>query len=98
MATNLVPFSFESHSVRATNINGEPWFVAADICAVLTLVNPSQALSKLDGDECQVVDFSTLINMEGVTNQSLNPGQKINIINESGLYSLILTEANTGWS
>ena len=87
----MVPFSFESHEIRAININGEPWFVAADICAVLTLVNPSQALSKLDGDECQVVDFSTLINMEGVTNQSLNPGQKINIINESGLYSLILT-------
>jgi len=62
-----------------------------DVCAILALANPSQAVSKLDDDECQLVDFSTLTTDEGVINQRLNRGQKINIINESGLYSLILT-------
>ena len=93
MATQsaVVSFNFVAQSVRIVMRDDEPWFVAVDVCAALTLANPSQALSKLDDDECQVVDFSTLHNVEGVVNQQLNPGQKINIINESGLYSLILT-------
>ena len=91
MSTSIQTFSFVAQSVRIVRIDDTPWFVAVDVCAALTLANPSQALSKLDDDECQVVDFSTLHNVEGVTNQQLNPGQKINIINESGLYSLILT-------
>ncbi|MCP5196981.1 MAG: hypothetical protein H6974_09380 [Gammaproteobacteria bacterium] len=89
--SSVVSFDFITQSIRIVMIGDEPWFVAADICAALTLANPSQALSKLDDDECQVVDFSTLRNVEGAINQTLNPGQKINIINESGLYSLILT-------
>jgi prophage antirepressor-like protein len=87
----VVSFNFVAQSVRIVMRDDDPWFVAVDVCAALTLANPSQALSKLDDDECQVVDFSTLHNVEGVVNQQVNPGQKINIINESGLYSLILT-------
>lgn len=90
-SSSVVSFNFVAQSVRIVMIDDDPWFVATDICAALTLANPSQALSKLDDDECQVVDYSTLHIMEGAINQQLNPGQKINIINESGLYSLILT-------
>lgn len=89
--SSVVSFNFVAQSVRIVMRDDEPWFVAVDVCEALTLANPSQAISKLDDDECQVVDFSTLHNVEGVINQQLNPGQKINIINESGLYSLILT-------
>jgi prophage antirepressor-like protein len=32
-------------------VNGEPWFVAADVCSALALSNVSQAVSRLDSDE-----------------------------------------------
>ena len=58
---------------------GEPWFVAADVCAVLGIGNPTDALQRLDADE------RTLVSIEGASN-----GKPVNAINESGLYSLIL--------
>lgn len=61
--------------------DGEIWFVAKDVCDALGINNPSQAVSYLDEDE------QTLITNEGLSN-SRNP--HIVIINESGLYSLIL--------
>ena len=91
MSANPLIFDFSHHSIRVVMLDNIPWFVAVDVCAILALANPSQAISKLDDDECQLVDFSTLTTVEGVINQRLNRGQKINIINESGLYSLILT-------
>ena len=50
-------------------------------------------VSKLDDDERQVVDFTTLHNVEGRENQQVSnfDPKSVNIINESGLYSLILT-------
>jgi prophage antirepressor-like protein len=92
MTTQVVPFMFETQSqIRVVMIDGEPWFVAVDICSALGLDQVTRALDRLDDDEKQVIDFSTLLNSKGVKNQTLNPGQKINIINESGLYSLIMT-------
>lgn len=76
----LAVFSFqEEHQVRVVMINGEPWFVAKDVCDALRLVNSRKALMSLDEDEKSV----TL---------SYTPGgeQKLNIISESGLYTLIL--------
>lgn len=37
--------------IRTINQNGEPWFVAADICRVLEISNPSVAIDRLDEDE-----------------------------------------------
>ena len=88
---NVVPFSFDSLQVRVVMQGDEPWFVAVDVCAALELDQVSRAVSRLDDDEVQVIDFATLTNSTGVINQRLNPNQPINIINESGLYSLILT-------
>lgn len=76
----LAVFSFqEEHQVRVVMINGEPWFVAKDVCDALRLVNSRKALMSLDEDE------------KGVT-LSYTPGgeQKLNIISYSGLYTLIL--------
>lgn len=73
---NIIPFDFEDRAVRVIMIDDEPWFVAADLCAVLSLPNVSQAVSRLDDDE------ATLISNES--------GGNINIVSESGMYSLVL--------
>ena len=65
--------------VRTTVIDGEPWFVAADVCHALDIGNPSDALNRLDSDE------RTLVSIEGASN-----GKPVNGVNEPGLYSLVL--------
>lgn len=90
---NPITFPYSTHEVRVVMIDDSPWFVAADVCKVLAHTNPTVALSRLDDDETQVIDFATLNISEGRENQALSKfePQSINIINESGLYSLILT-------
>lgn len=62
--------------IRAVQLDGEPWFMAADVCRALDIGNPTQALTRLDDDEV------TLISNEG--------GREVNFVNEPGLYSLVL--------
>jgi hypothetical protein len=79
------PFDFEGLEVRViTDGRANPWFVAADVCGAMDLGNTSQALTRLDEDEKGV------ITNEGLQTQGFGP-QSLNVINESGLYSLILT-------
>lgn len=47
----ITPFEFEDSLVRVTEINGEPWFVARDVCAVLGVKNHRDTVSRLDADE-----------------------------------------------
>lgn len=69
-----------SFTVRAiVDDAGDPWFVAADVCAALELGNVSAAISRLDDDEKGVISIDTL----GGT-------QQVATVNESGLFSLIL--------
>ena len=57
---NVVPFSFESHSVRAiVGENGEPIFVAVDVCACLEIANARDAVAGLDEDEKGVATIDT---------------------------------------
>lgn len=79
--TDLAVFSYSGFQVRTVDRDGEPWFVAADVCVVLGIANPTQAVSYLDDDEVSSVE-STLISSEG--------GPARRVINEAGLYSLIL--------
>ncbi len=65
--------------VRTVTRDGEPWFVAADVCRALELGNNRQALKRLDDDEKGVISTDTL-----------GGEQKMNIVNEPGLYSLVL--------
>lgn len=69
----------EFGAVRSILIDGDPWFVAADVCKALELEKTNRALSRLDDDEKGAHSVST-------------PGgrQRMSIISESGLYSLIL--------
>jgi prophage antirepressor-like protein len=73
----LKVFKFETKEVRAEIINDVPWFVAKDVCEILEIQNVTQAVQRLDTDERSI----------------LNIGRQgdANIINESGLYSLVLT-------
>lgn len=73
-------FRYDSHEVRVTVIDGEPWFVAGDVCGVLEIRNGRDALSRLDDDEKGVA-----------TTDTLGGPQQVSVINEAGLYSLILT-------
>ncbi|MER6488779.1 BRO family protein [Streptomyces virginiae] len=70
-------FIFEGVEVRTVVRDGEPWWVAADVAAALGLSNLHSSLANLDEDE------RTLHNVES--------GQRsMSVINESGLYSMIL--------
>lgn len=66
--------------VRTLNLNGEPWFVAADVCKALELGNPSMTVERLDDDEKGISTIDTL-----------GGKQRMAIINEPGLYSLVIT-------
>ena len=44
-------FKFDESPVRAVMKDGEPWFVAKDVCEILELDDPSMAVSRLDEDE-----------------------------------------------
>lgn len=67
--------------IRAAEINGEPWFIAADVCRALEIGNSRQALTRLDDDE-----KNTVILNDGIPG---NPNTAI--INEAGLYALVLS-------
>ena len=75
----MMAFDFQEMPVRCHTQGGEPWFVASDICRVLDIKNNRDALARLDEDEKGVALTDT-------------PGgrQKMAVINESGLYTLIL--------
>lgn len=80
MNSNLMIFENpEFGAVRSILIDSDPWFVAADVCKALELEKTNRALSRLDDDEKGAHSVST-------------PGgrQRMSIISESGLYSLIL--------
>ena len=72
-------FSYQGNQVRTIVIDGEPWFVAKDICEVLEIEQATRAVERLDEDEKGV----SLIHTPGGNQEML-------IVNEPGLYSLIL--------
>ncbi|MCO5546045.1 Bro-N domain-containing protein [Xylella fastidiosa subsp. multiplex] len=82
MSQSIIPFDFHSHAVRVVMRDGNPWFVATDVCTALGYRNPSKALGDhLDSDERTTINVPT-------PNATL--GVPTNIISESGLYALIL--------
>lgn len=89
MTTNslMLEFDFEGNAVRTLERDGNPWFVLADVCRVLEIGNPSMAASRLDDDEKH-----TLSNAEGGNFNGLGViGAMPTIINESGMYNLVMT-------
>ena len=81
MMNELQTFSFNGHEVRSILIDNQPWFVGKDVAEVLGYSNASKALA-------DHVDEEDKLNNESL----LSIGQRGGwIINESGLYSLILS-------
>ena len=81
VGTDVQPFDFNGNPIRVVMIDGEPWFVAAEVCRVLEISNPADAVRRLDDDEYQLVS-GTIVSTDG------GPGRYV--INESGLYSFVL--------
>ena len=75
----LQTIHYESNPIRVVMIDGEPHWIAADVCQVLEIANSRDALSRLDEDEKGVVSTDT-------------PGgvQSMATVTEAGLYNLIL--------
>lgn len=69
----------EFGSVRCVEKDGEPWWVLKDVCTILEIANQSNISARLDDDEKGVHQMDT-------------PGgvQKVTVINESGLYNVII--------
>lgn len=81
MKNNIVAFKYEEQQVRTIEKNGEPWFVGKDVAAILGYSDTADAVKKhVDPEDKGVGEMPT-------------PGgkQRIVLINESGLYSLILS-------
>ena len=76
----LTEFSDETFGfrVRVTELDGQEWFVAKDVCDILEMSNPTQALESLDDDEKGTCPM-----------ESIDQVRTMTIINESGLYALI---------
>lgn len=77
---NIQIFKYENNDVRTVEMNGEPWFVLKDVCAVLGISHITDTAKRMDEDEVgqtEVID-------------SVGRKQSTYVINESGLYNVIL--------
>ena len=77
--SNIQIFNYNSVEVRTIQNDGEPWFVLKDVCNVLHIGNSRDVVARLDQDEKGVGQIDTL-----------GGEQEMTIINESGLYNVIL--------
>ena len=70
----------ENKLIRTMELGGEPWFVLRDVCEVLSLSTPAKVAERLDMDEVSQAHIT----------DSMGRLQETTIINESGLYNVIL--------
>ncbi|EOW5849610.1 Bro-N domain-containing protein [Escherichia coli H27] len=80
---DLVVLRFDSVNVRVVYLNGDPWFVGADVCAALEISNVTDAVSVLDSDEVM-----TLALTEAHSGKR-GGARSWNVVSESGFYKLI---------
>lgn len=72
-------FNFTGSDIRLIMIDGEPWFVAKDVCDVLGIKSRGTAVGRLNSDEKQTICLTDTL--------SRNP--KMSVVNEPGLYALV---------
>jgi anti-repressor protein len=82
MSNKIVPFTNPEFGTIRTILGNdhEPWFVAKDVCAALEIKNSRQALTRLDDDEKGVI-----------SNDTPGGAQQMAMVNEAGLYTLVLS-------
>ena len=78
--SNIRIFNYNSVEVRTIQKDGEPWFVLRDVCNVVGLGTPARVAERLDTDEVSQTHIT----------DSMGRQQEMTIINESGLYNVIL--------
>ena len=78
--SNIQIFKYQTNEVRTVEMDGEPWFVLKDVCEVLGLTTPARVAERLDEDEVILTHLT----------DSMGRQQSTTIINESGLYHVIL--------
>ena len=79
VSNSLQLFENTYWKVRVVMRDGEPWFVAKDVCECLELGNPSQAIARLEDDERWLI-----------SNEALRANGETAVVSEPGLYSLVL--------
>ena len=77
--SSIQVFNYRNKEVRTTEIDGETWFVAKDVCAILEIIDHRSAVQALDDDEKRGWEIATPSNGGYST---------VNVINEAGLYKL----------
>lgn len=78
---SLIPFHFNGQEIPAIrDANGEPWWRAIDVCKQCDIKNVSQACERLDADEKADICLT----------DSAGRPQNVLIVNESGLYALVM--------
>lgn len=82
MSENLNIWEYEQHEIRTIEKDGEPWFVGKDVATVLGYMKPRNAIANHVDDEDK---------MDAPIQGALGGTQNMTVINESGLYSLILS-------
>lgn len=85
MNVAITSLNFSEKTVRTVFRNGEMWWVANDVCAILGIKNHRDAVSRLDSQDVGITDVL----------DSNNHRQKTNLVSESGLYGLIFQSRKT---
>lgn len=85
MNNELQLFDFENNKIRVLKINDEPWFVGKDLTDILGYSNSRKALKDHVDKEDQQILKSRNVTLENIPNRGLTA------VNESGMYSLILS-------
>lgn len=80
ITNEIAIFNFGENEIRTLVVEGDPWFVAKDVCDILEIKNQGNAVSRLEDDEKQTVRLTDTL--------SRNPNTTV--VNEYGLYNLIL--------
>lgn len=79
MSADLIPFAYHATPVRVVTIDGEPWFVLADLCRVLTLSSPHKVYDRIADDAKGRTSIPT-------------PGgdQQMAVVSEAGMYEVVI--------
>lgn len=80
MSNEIVPFDFHGNEVRVVMLDGEPWWVVNDVCKAMTLSDPRRAAERVDAEDRTI---TPIVDSRGAI-------QHVWVVNESGLYQLIL--------
>lgn len=77
--TAIASFLYDDRPLRVVTIDGEPWFVLADLCRVLDLSNPSMVADRLDTDALSTAEVI----------DSMGRDQSARIVSEPGMYAVV---------